>query len=141
MNDTTNKTLFYTIMFFAMFAWGLAWVNAKVLGAYINEYELIFFRNLFTIISLLPVLIVSKKYFNITLKSFLLCLIASVLMIAYMKCYFLGVKLGTASLGGAFVTTLIPINTFIIMALFFKKRSTKRYFCFNSWSHWGFNHD
>ena len=47
-------------------------------------------------------------------------------MIIYLKFYFLGVKFGTASLGGALVTTLIPINTFLLMALFFGKRIVKK---------------
>lgn len=37
----------------------------------------------------------------------------------------MGTKYGTASLGGAFVTTLIPINTFLILVLFFKRPISK----------------
>jgi drug/metabolite transporter (DMT)-like permease len=113
-------------MFLAMAGWGASWVSAKVLSAYINEYELILFRNIFTLITLGPVLIFSKKYFHITKRSIFIAIIASVIMIAYMKFYFLGTKFGTASLGGALVTTLIPINTFLIMALFFGKKILKK---------------
>ncbi|MGB7402526.1 MAG: DMT family transporter [Arcobacter sp.] len=121
-----NKNIFYALMFLAMAGWGASWVSAKVLSAYINEYELVFFRNVFTIITLLPVLLYSKKSFHINLKSFILVVVASIVMIAYMKCYFLGTKFGTASLGGALVTTMIPINTFLIMALFFGRRIGKK---------------
>lgn len=121
-----NKRFFYILMSFAMFAWGVSWVSAKFVSTYINEYELIFLRNVLTIISLIPTLIYTKKYFKITLKSFALSTLASVFMILYMKYYFLGLQHGTASLGGTFVTTLIPINTFILMALFFKKRITPK---------------
>jgi drug/metabolite transporter (DMT)-like permease len=124
--ESQNKNIFYVLMFFAMFAWGVSWVSAKYLSTYINEYELIFLRNVLTIISLIPILIYTKKYFKINLKSFALSLIASVLMILYMKYYFLGLQNGTASLGGTFVTTLIPINTFILMAVFFKKQITTK---------------
>ena len=58
-----NKNIFYILMILAMAGWGASWVNAKVLSSYINEYELIFFRNFFTIITLAPVLIITKKYF------------------------------------------------------------------------------
>jgi len=109
-----------------MIAWGASWVNAKVLSGYINEYELIFLRNFFTIITLGPVLIITKKYFYIDKKSLVLAILASIVMIAYMKGYFLGTKFGTASLGGALVTTLIPINTFLIMAIFFGKKIQKK---------------
>ncbi|APW65026.1 EamA family transporter [Poseidonibacter parvus] len=121
-----NKNIFYILMILAMAGWGASWVNAKVLSSYINEYELIFFRNLFTIITLAPVLIITRKYFYINKRSFLLAILASVIMIVYLKCYFLGTKYGTASLGGALVTTLIPINTFIIMALFWGKKILKK---------------
>lgn len=121
-----NKNIFYILMIFAMAGWGASWVNAKVLSSYVNEYEMIFLRNFFTIITLTPVLIITKKYFHINRRSFLLAVLASVIMIVYLKCYFLGTKHGTASLGGALVTTLIPINTFIFMALFWGKKILKK---------------
>ena len=123
---STNKNIFYILMILAMAGWGASWVNAKVLSAYMTEYELIFFRNIFTIITLGPVLIFTRKFFYINKRSLLLAILASVVMIIYMKCYFLGTKFGTASLGGALVTTLIPINTFLIMALFFGKKILKK---------------
>lgn len=117
-----NKNIFYILMILAMAGWGASWVNAKVLSSYINEYELIFLRNFFTIITLAPVLIFSRKYFKINWKSLALSFITAIVMIVYLKFYFLGTKFGTASLGGALVTTLIPINTFLIMAIFFGKK-------------------
>jgi len=113
-------------MILAMAGWGASWVNAKVLSSYINEYELIFFRNIFTLITLVPVLFIARKSFKINLKSFLLALLASVIMIVYLKYFFLGTKFGSASLGGALVTTLIPINTFLIMSLFFGRKILKK---------------
>ncbi len=125
MNDK-NKTIFFILMFIAMIGWGASWVHAKVLSAYINEYELIFLRNLFTVIAMLPVLYFSKKSLRINLKSLLLAVIVAIVMILYLKFYFLGTKFGTASLGGALVTTLVPINTFILMALFFNRKIEKK---------------
>ncbi len=127
MEQQTNKNLFYFLLFLAMAGWGGSWVNAKVLSNYINEYELIFFRNIFTLVTLAPVLVYMKKYFVISKKSLGLVILASVVMIVYMKCYFLGTKYGTASLGGSLVTSLIPINTFIIMALFFGKKIERKH--------------
>ena len=51
-------------MFIAMIGWGASWVHAKVLSAYINEYELIFLRNIFTVIAMLPILFFSKKSYT-----------------------------------------------------------------------------
>jgi drug/metabolite transporter (DMT)-like permease len=123
---STNKNIFYILMILAMAGWGASWVNAKVLSSYVNEYEMIFFRNIFTLITLAPVLVISRKYFYINKRSFLLAILAAIIMIIYLKCYFLGTKFGTASLGGALVTTLIPINTFLFMALFFGKKILKK---------------
>ena len=117
-----NKNIFYFMMVLAMAGWGASWVNAKVLSSYINEYEMMFLRNFFTIITLAPILVITRKYFYTNKKSLFLAFIAAIVMIVYLKYYFLGVKFGTASLGGALVTSLIPINTFILMALFFGKK-------------------
>jgi len=125
MNDK-NKKIFYILMFIAMIGWGASWVHAKVLSAYINEYELIFLRNLFTVIAMIPILYFSKKSLRINLNSFLLAIAVAIVMILYLKFYFLGTKFGTASLGGALVTTLVPINTFILMALFFGRKIEKK---------------
>ena len=109
----TNKNIFYFMMVLAMAGWGASWVNAKVLSAYIDEYQMMFLRNFFTIITLAPILVITRKFFYTNIKSLILAFIAAIVMIAYLKFYFLGVKFGTASLGGALVTTMIPINTFI----------------------------
>ena len=113
-------------MVLAMAGWGASWVNAKVLSSYINEYEMMFLRNFFTIITLAPILVITRKYFYTNKKSLFLAFIAAIVMIVYLKYYFLGVKFGTASLGGALVTSLIPINTFILMALFFGRKLQKK---------------
>ena len=123
---TQNKTVFYILLIIAMLGWGASWVNVKVLGEYVNEYEMIFLRFGLTALSFIPILLYMKKSFKIDKKTALLVLLAAISNTAYMKYFFLGTKLGTAGLGGAFVTTLVPINTFIFMALFFgRKISTK----------------
>lgn len=112
-----NKNIFYILLFFAMFGWGASWINVKVLSNYINEYEMVFFRFSLTALTMIPIILVLKKSFRINLNSLLICIMTSIVFIAYMKYFFLGTKFGTASLGGAFVTTLIPINTFIFLAI------------------------
>ena len=121
-----NKNLLYILLFFAMIGWGASWVNAKVLSHYINAYDMIFFRFLITGVCMIPIILVFKKSFKIDLKSFIVAFFASVSFIAYMKYYFMGTKYGTASLGGAFVTTLVPIITFLILALLGEKKLKKK---------------
>jgi len=108
-----------------MVGWGASWVNVKVLSSYINEFEMVFLRFFITAITMIPIIIFLKKSFKIDLKSLLLVIVTSIAFIAYMKYFFLGTKFGTASLAGAFVTTLIPINTFLILALFKVKKVCK----------------
>lgn len=123
---TENKNIFFFLLFIAMIGWGGTWVNAKVLSDYIGPLELVFIRYSLTAISLVPIIIYLKKSWKVNLKTFGLILIASVLLILYTKYYFLGTKYGTASLGGAFVTTLIPIITFLILVIFFKRPVFKK---------------
>ncbi len=116
-----NKNLFHILMVFAMVFWGASWISTKVLTTYVNEYELVFLRMGICFITMLPLIYFFKLSFKFDLKSLLLILVASVILTLYSIVMFLGVEHGTGSFGGALVTTLIPINTFIIIALLNKK--------------------
>lgn len=118
---TTNKNILYVLLFFAMIGWGASWVNIKILSTYLNEYETMFFRFFITAISMIPIIKLLKKSFKFNFKSLVLALLTSIALIAYMKYFYLGTKLGTASLGGALVTSLIPIMTFLILVIFKEK--------------------
>jgi len=112
-----------------MVAWGGSWVNVKILGHYISAYEMIFLRFGITAISMIPIIVWLKHSFKIDLKSFGLVILVSLALIFYNKYYYLGTKFGTASLGGAMVTTMIPIITFILLAIMgIKHVSTKDVF-------------
>jgi drug/metabolite transporter (DMT)-like permease len=121
-----NKNLFFFLLFLSMIAWGASWVNVKIICHYIDVYEMIFMRYFISAVAMVPIIIMLKQSFKIDFKSFLLVLLSSLVLIAYMNSYYLGTKYGTASLGGAMVTTLIPINTFIILALMRTKKVTRK---------------
>lgn len=116
-----TKNIFYILMIFSMIFWGASWVNVKILSNYINEYEVIFLRLGIALITMIPILFYLKLDFKINLKSFILILLTSLSLILYSVFFFLGVKNGTAGLGGALVTTLIPINTFLILSFVHRK--------------------
>jgi len=125
----THKNLFFFLLFIAMLAWGGSWVNVKILGHYISAYEMIFLRFGITAITMVPIIIWLKHSFKIDLKSFGLVVLVALALIFYNKYYYLGTKFGTASLGGAMVTTMIPILTFVLLALMgVKKVSSKDLF-------------
>jgi drug/metabolite transporter (DMT)-like permease len=121
-----NKNLFFLLLLIAMLGWGASWVNVKVLSDYVNEYEMVFLRFGLASISFVPILFFLKKSFKIDKKTIFLATLAAVTNVAYMKYFFLGTKFGTAGLGGAFVTTLVPINTFLLMAIFFGRKISSK---------------
>jgi len=117
-----NKNLFFFLLTIAMLGWGASWVNVKILSLYVDEYEMIFLRFGLASLSFIPILLILKKSFKIDKKTAILAIFAAITNVIYMKYFFLGAKFGTAGLGGAFVTTLVPINTFVIMAIFFGRK-------------------
>jgi len=116
-----SKNLFYVLILLSMIFWGSSWINTKVLTLYVNQYEIVFLRVLLSGLFMLPLLLFLKVNFRINLKTVILVLLASAVMIFYSISLFFGVNYGTAGLGGALVTTLIPINTFVILAVLHKK--------------------
>lgn len=122
----TQKNIFFFLLFFAMVAWGGSWVNVKVLGHYISAFEMIFLRFGITAITMIPIIVWLKHSFKIDLKSFGLVVLAALALIFYNKYYYLGTKFGTASLGGAMVTTMIPILTFVFLALMGAKKVSSK---------------
>ena len=108
-------------MVFAMIFWGASWISTKVLTNYINEYELVFLRMGICFITLFPIIYFFKFSFKLDIKSFFLVFIASLVLTSYSISMFIGLKHGSAGFGGALVTTLIPINTFIIVAILSRK--------------------
>jgi len=121
-----SKTTLYILMVLAMIAWGETWISAKILSHYINAKEEIFFRFLFTSLGLLPILIYKKGRFKITLYNFFIIAISALILALYNLAFFLGTKYGLASVGGVLVTTLTPINTFILIAILTRKKINKR---------------
>ena len=84
-----NKNIFHILLFFAMIGWGATWVNAKILSEYINEFEMVFLRIGITALTMIPIILVLKKSFKIDIKTFLLVCVSALVMIFYMKYYFL----------------------------------------------------
>jgi len=109
------------LMVLAMIAWGSTWVSAKILMLYLDAYSLIFWRFLFSALTLGAVLLFLKNSFKIDKRGLFLALITAIGLIAYNYFFFLGTHFGEAGFGGVLVTTLNPILTFIIIAIISKK--------------------
>ena len=113
--------LFYPLMVLAMVGWGASWVHVKVLSDHLEIHEIIFYRYLLTALSMLPILWFLKLSIKIDRASLLNAFVNSIVMIIYTWLFVEGTHLGTASLGAAFVTTLIPIATFMLSAILVRK--------------------
>jgi len=113
-------------MVLAMLAWAGSFVSAKYLAVYIDEHELVTYRYLITTLTTLPILMYLNISYKIDIRNLVIAAITAILLVAYTKLFFLGTKIGTASLGGALITTLMPIIAFVIVLIFSKKKPTTK---------------
>jgi len=122
MNRFSHTRLLAPAMFFAMIAWGSTWVSAKILGEYLGSFELIFWRFSLAAVGLVPIIVLLKHSWKIGWKNALLALLSGWLLVLYNYLFFRGCHLGAAGFGGVLVTTLIPVVTFVLIALLGRKR-------------------
>lgn len=84
-----NKNFFYILMILAMIFWGISWINVKVLTNYINEYEVVFLRVGISLLSMIPILFYLKLSFKIKIKTVILVILASIVLVLYSIFFFL----------------------------------------------------
>ena len=104
-----------------MILWGASWISTKVLTNYINAYEMVFLRMGICFISMAPIIFFTNMKFRLDLKTSVLILFASFFLVLYSIFMFWGVEHGTGSLGGAMVPSMIPIITYIFVAILNRK--------------------
>ncbi len=109
-------------MALAMITWGISWTNAKILGDYAHPYTLMFWRFFTGAVALFPILLVLKEKLKCSLYLFKYVLLNGLFLATYNYFYFRGTQLGLAGAGGVLVTTLNPIFTVMITALFFQAK-------------------
>lgn len=103
------------LMVLVMFTWALAAIAAKVLSNYISENEIVVYRYFLAAASMVPILLFMGLPFKIDWKNLALALLIALFTIANVRFYFMGVDLGTAGLGSALVTVLIPMIVYLLM--------------------------
>ncbi|WP_228711094.1 DMT family transporter [Aliarcobacter trophiarum] len=116
-----NKNIFFLLIVVSMIFWGASWISTKVLTNYINAYEMVFLRMGICFLSMLPFIFIFKMSYKLNFKTLILVLFASLFLVLYSVFMFLGVEHGTGSLGGAMVPSMIPIITYIFVAILNKK--------------------
>jgi drug/metabolite transporter (DMT)-like permease len=112
-------------MFGAMIAWGASWSSIKIMNEYLPVAELVFIRYFITAISSFVIIIILKQKFVIDRQTLFISLLVALLTSLYGYVVFLGTKLGSASLAGAFINAFSPIITFILLVLFYRRRVKK----------------
>jgi drug/metabolite transporter (DMT)-like permease len=106
-----------------MFTWALAAIAAKTLSGYISENEIVVYRYFLAAASMVPILLFMGLSFKIDWKNLALALLIALFTIANVRFYFMGIDLGTAGLGAALVTVLIPMIVYLLM-MFSKQNKT-----------------
>lgn len=125
-----------------MILWGASWISTKVLTNYINAYEMVFLRMGICFISMAPIIFFTNMKYKLDLKTSILILFASFFLVLYSIFMFWGVEHGTGSLGGAMVPSMIPIITYIFVAILNKKTiSLKHSFALILGVFWCFKYD
>ena len=104
-----------------MIFWGASWISTKVLTNYIDAYEMVFLRMGICFLSMAPIIVFLKMNYKLDFKTFVLILFASLFLVLYSVFMYFGVEHGTGSLGGAMVPSMIPIITYIFVAILNKK--------------------
>jgi drug/metabolite transporter (DMT)-like permease len=106
----------------AMVSWGGAWPSGKLVAGLASPQLLIFWRFLATTLLLLPLLRLLHADLRLSARDLLLLTGGAGLMTAYNQCFFAGLDLGLAGAGGVLVTSVTPLATFGLVALFHRRR-------------------
>lgn len=120
--ETKKSTIgFIFIMILAMAAWGASWTSAKVIAGMAQAEVLVFWRFFITFISFIPIVLWTKEQLRVDIKTLGMIFLSAVFLVFYNELFFAGLRLGLAGAGGVLVTTLSPMFTFILSAVFFRK--------------------
>ena len=119
---------FTYLLILAMVIWGISWPIAKNLSNFANLDILIFWRNLATVVSLLPMFLFLRDKLHFTIKGMREALYGALLMTLYNYLFFAGVKTGLPGAGGVLVTTLNPLINFLLVTIIYGHNWKKKEF-------------
>lgn len=115
----------YLYLVLVMIIWGVSWPVSKILTSYTDTSTLLFLKFFIGVLSLLPIIFTFAQKSKITSKLIIFLFSASLFLILYNIFFFVGIKIGYASVGGVFVTSFNPLITFAIIAFFEKTQIPK----------------
>ena len=102
----------YFVMVTGMISWGVSWPAAIVVGRYGDPSDLIVWRFVLAILTMLIIMKSLKIQLKFPQKSLRHVVVASVLIVFYNFNYLKGTHIGLSSLGGVIVPTISPLFTY-----------------------------
>ncbi|KIM10292.1 MAG: hypothetical protein KU37_10860 [Sulfuricurvum sp. PC08-66] len=105
-------------MVFAMIFWAAGWPALKIVSEDVSFEVVTFWRFAIMFLAFIPILFWVRRPLVWGYKAVSIVVVNAILNILFMVFAFFGVYYGTASGGGVIVTTLSPLMTFALGALF-----------------------
>ncbi|MGP1450813.1 MAG: DMT family transporter [Wolinella sp.] len=121
-----REQIFAVLLFIGMFFWGASWPASKILTSHASIEVVAFWRFFFALITFLPIIVLLGIPLFMSLRSFLLMLVASVANSIYSLLFFNGLSYGLAGAGGVLVTTLIPVFSYLLSYIFLGSKISMR---------------
>lgn len=126
MINTNNKIKFGLLIVLAMIIWGGSWVSAKAIADAMPPETLTFWRFFVSFLSMLPVMLFLREPIKVRWPAIGYTLLGAVSMGLYLYFFFKGLRYGFAGAAGVLVTSMMPMVTFALSVLIFKKNPTGR---------------
>lgn len=112
-----------------MISWGVSWPAAKVVGRYGDPSDLIVWRFLLALLTMLLIMNVLNVQLKLPQKSLKFVIAASTLIVFYNFNYLKGTQIGLSSLGGVIVPTISPLFTYVLSIIFLNKQTHVKEIC------------
>ena len=119
-----EDSYYHYLLLLAMLFWGGGWTALKILTYELPMDIIIFWRFFLMSLSFIPIVYFFKEPFVVSRGSLKYIFASSIFNIAFMVSAFFGIKYGLAGAGSVIITSLSPLMTFILVALFYKKKIT-----------------
>tara|TARA_B100001109_G_C18813217_1_gene450724 strand:+ start:87 stop:923 length:837 start_codon:yes stop_codon:yes gene_type:complete len=112
-----------------MISWGVSWPAAKVVGRYGDPSDLIVWRFVLALLTMLIIMNVLNVQLKFPQKSLKFVIAASTLIVFYNFNYLKGTQIGLSSLGGVIVPTISPLFTYVLSMVFLNKQTRVKEIC------------
>ena len=119
-----HKTYIYLVL--VMMVWGSSWTVGKMVTSSAPADTLVFWRFLFTAVSLVPFIFIFRQTCAVSALTLAWLTLGGAILFLYNVCFFSGLHNGLAGAGGMLVTTMNPILTYFLTAVLLKQKSKPR---------------